>query len=125
MILIRLFSKSIFYSNPGTTNCLKNPINTSLWLSVSRASGCVNVKDFIGMLLSSNVSADSLALWLAFFEVNIHTLQHNKYPNVFGIGDVADLPTAKTVAAIRKQVLVVIDKEIIGLTFLISFFHCL
>src|SRR5690606_24816591 len=44
--------------------------------------------------------------WL---DVNIHTLQHNIYPNVFGIGDVADLPTAKTGAAIRKQVPVVID----------------
>lgn len=44
--------------------------------------------------------------WL---DVNIHTLQHNKYPNVFGIGDVADLPTAKTGAAIRKQVPTVMD----------------
>ncbi len=42
-------------------------------------------------------------------DVNIHTLQHNHYPNVFAIGDVADLPTAKTGAAIRKQVPVVID----------------
>lgn len=43
--------------------------------------------------------------WL---DVNINTLQHNKYPNIFGIGDVAALPTAKTGAAIRKQVPVVI-----------------
>ena len=44
--------------------------------------------------------------WL---DVDIHTLQHKKYKNVFGIGDVAALPTAKTGAAIRKQVPVVID----------------
>ncbi len=44
--------------------------------------------------------------WL---DVNINTLQHNKYPNIFGIGDVAALPTAKTGAAIRKQSPVVID----------------
>lgn len=44
--------------------------------------------------------------WL---DVDIHTLQHKKYKNVFGLGDVADLPTAKTGAAIRKQVPVVID----------------
>jgi len=41
--------------------------------------------------------------------VDKHTLQHTKYANVFGLGDVAGLPTAKTGAAIRKQVPVVID----------------
>lgn len=35
--------------------------------------------------------------------VDIHTLQHPKYPNVFSLGDVAALPTAKTGAAVRKQ----------------------
>ena len=44
--------------------------------------------------------------WL---DVDHHTLQHNKYSNIFGIGDVAGLPTAKTGAAIRKQVPVVTD----------------
>lgn len=44
--------------------------------------------------------------WL---DVDINSLQHKKYPNVFGIGDVAALPTAKTGAAIRKQAPVVVD----------------
>ena len=44
--------------------------------------------------------------WL---DVDHHTLQHNKHPNIFGLGDVAALPTAKTGAAIRKQVPVVVD----------------
>lgn len=44
--------------------------------------------------------------WL---DVDIHTLQHKKYPNIFGIGDAAALPTAKTGASIRKQVPVVIE----------------
>lgn len=44
--------------------------------------------------------------WL---DVDKHTLQHNKYPNIFGLGDVAALPTAKTGAAIRKQVPVVLE----------------
>lgn len=43
-----------------------------------------------------------------WIDVNIHTLQHNKFENVFGIGDAAALPTAKTGAAIRKQVPVVV-----------------
>lgn len=36
-------------------------------------------------------------------DVNKHTLQHTKYPNVFGLGDAANTPNAKTGAAIRKQ----------------------
>lgn len=44
--------------------------------------------------------------WLA---VDHGTLQHKKYPTVFGIGDVASLPTAKTGAAIRKQVPIVVE----------------
>jgi sulfide:quinone oxidoreductase len=44
--------------------------------------------------------------WL---DVDINSLQHKKYPNVFGLGDVAALPTAKTGAAIRKQAPVVVD----------------
>ena len=44
--------------------------------------------------------------WL---DVDHHTMQHNKYANIFGVGDVAALPTAKTGAAVRKQVPVVVD----------------
>ena len=35
-----------------------------------------------------------------FFSVNRETLQHTKYPNVFGIGDCTNAPTAKTAAAV-------------------------
>ena len=45
--------------------------------------------------------------WL---DVDLNSLKHNKYDNVYGIGDAAALPTAKTGAAIRKQVPVVIDQ---------------
>lgn len=40
--------------------------------------------------------------------VDINTLQHRVYPNVFSLGDVAALPTAKTGAAVRKQAPVVV-----------------
>jgi sulfide:quinone oxidoreductase len=43
-----------------------------------------------------------------YMQVDIHTLQHVKYLNVFGLGDSAALPTAKTGAAIRKQAPVVV-----------------
>lgn len=44
-----------------------------------------------------------------WIDVNIHSMQHNTYPEIFGIGDAAGLPTAKTGAAIRKQIPVVVD----------------
>lgn len=43
--------------------------------------------------------------WLS---VDDKTMQHKKFNNIFGLGDVAQLPTAKTGAAIRKQVPVVV-----------------
>ena len=48
--------------------------------------------------------------WL---DVDKHTLQHNRYANVFGLGDVAALPTAKTGAAIRKQAPVVAENVLL------------
>ncbi len=44
--------------------------------------------------------------WLS---VDSKTMQHTKYQNIFGLGDVAQLPTAKTGAAIRKQAPVVVS----------------
>ncbi len=55
------------------------------------------------------VSKSVLANADGWLDVDPHTLQHRKFTNVFGIGDIAGLPTAKTGAAIRKQVPVVID----------------
>uniref|UniRef100_A0A4W4GCG6 Sulfide:quinone oxidoreductase, mitochondrial n=1 Tax=Electrophorus electricus TaxID=8005 RepID=A0A4W4GCG6_ELEEL len=45
-------------------------------------------------------SLEDHAGWL---DVNKHTLQHNKYANVFGIGDCTNLPTSKTAAAVAAQ----------------------
>ncbi|MCH7413648.1 NAD(P)/FAD-dependent oxidoreductase [Belliella sp. R4-6] len=42
-----------------------------------------------------------------WIDVDINTLQHLRYKNIFSLGDVAALPTAKTGAAIRKQAPVV------------------
>jgi sulfide:quinone oxidoreductase len=36
-------------------------------------------------------------------DVNQETLQHTKFSNIFGIGDVTSTPNAKTAAAVRKQ----------------------
>lgn len=45
---------------------------------------------------------------LGWVDVNKHTLQHNKYPNIFACGDASSTPNAKTGAAIRKQVPVMV-----------------
>lgn len=42
-------------------------------------------------------------------DVNHKTLQHNKFANIFGLGDAGSTPNAKTAAAVRKQVPVVVD----------------
>ena len=42
-------------------------------------------------------------------DVNKSTLQHNRYPNVFGLGDASSLPTSKTAAAIRKEAPVLVE----------------
>ncbi|XCA83846.1 FAD/NAD(P)-binding oxidoreductase [Exiguobacterium mexicanum] len=42
-----------------------------------------------------------------WIDVDMHTLQHKRYNNIFGLGDCTNLPTSKTGAAIRKQAPVV------------------
>ena len=45
-----------------------------------------------------------LAAETGWVSVNNKTMQHTKYSNIFSLGDVSNLPTSKTGAAIRKQV---------------------
>ena len=51
----------------------------------------------------------SLVNEAGWLDVDINSMQHKKHPDIFGLGDVAALPTAKTGAAIRKQVPIVVD----------------
>jgi sulfide:quinone oxidoreductase len=44
-----------------------------------------------------------------YMGVNKHTLQHNVYPDVFGLGDCTTTPNSKTGAAIRKQAPVLVQ----------------
>lgn len=37
-----------------------------------------------------------------YLDVDMYTLQHKKYPNVYGIGDCTNTPNSKTAAAIGK-----------------------
>lgn len=42
-------------------------------------------------------------------EVDKHNLRHNRYPNIFAVGDVAGVPKGKTAASVKWQVPVVED----------------
>ena len=55
------------------------------------------------------VAESALVNDAGWLDVDINTMQHKKFANIFGLGDVAALPTAKTGAAIRKQVPIVVD----------------
>jgi sulfide:quinone oxidoreductase len=49
------------------------------------------------------VSQSELAAPDGWVDVDKHSLQHTRFPNIFSLGDAANLPTSKTAAAIRKQ----------------------
>lgn len=46
---------------------------------------------------------------LGYVEVDKHTMQHVRYPNVFALGDAGSTPNSKTGAAIRKQAPAVVE----------------
>ena len=44
-----------------------------------------------------------------YVDIDKHTLQHVRYPNVFSLGDAGSSPNSKTCAAMRKQAPVVVE----------------
>ncbi|MFZ2726057.1 MAG: FAD/NAD(P)-binding oxidoreductase [Methylococcaceae bacterium] len=55
------------------------------------------------------IKQSPLANAAGWIDVNERSLQHNKYPNIFSLGDAAATSNAKTAAAVRKQVHTVVD----------------
>jgi sulfide:quinone oxidoreductase len=55
------------------------------------------------------IKLSPLANAAGWVDVHERTLQHNKYPNIFGLGDATSTPNAKTAAAVRKQVPILVD----------------
>lgn len=55
------------------------------------------------------VRASPLADSAGWLDVDPGTLRHKRYPNIFGLGDAASTPNAKTAAAARKQAPVVAE----------------
>jgi sulfide:quinone oxidoreductase len=88
--------------------------NKKAWFNVKDADGNVTrVEKTFDMLhvVPPQVAPDfikksPLANADGWVDVNQHTLQHARYSNIFGVGDVTSTPNAKTMAAARKQVVV-------------------
>ena len=55
------------------------------------------------------VATSELAHENGYVDVDINTLQHKKFSNVFAIGDAANLPTGKTAAAVFTQAPVLVN----------------
>lgn len=51
-----------------------------------------------------------------WMEVDRSTLRHKRFPNVFGVGDVAGVPKGKTAASVKWQVPVALDHLVATLT---------
>ena len=49
------------------------------------------------------VKDSALADAAGWVDVDMYSLQHTRFPNVFSLGDASNLPTSKTGAAVRKQ----------------------
>ena len=87
------------------------------WFEVKGAEGNVTLEEKSFDLLHvvpPQVAPDfirhsPLADAAGWCEVNPHSLQHLRYPHIFGLGDVCGTPNAKTAAAVRKQIVVVAE----------------
>ena len=55
------------------------------------------------------IRSSPLAHETGWLDVDINTLRHNRFSNIFGHGDVAHLPTPKTAGAIYSQTPVLVQ----------------
>mmetsp|Transcript_14850 Transcript_14850/g.34597 ORF Transcript_14850/g.34597 Transcript_14850/m.34597 type:complete len:280 (-) Transcript_14850:271-1110(-) len=63
-------------------------------------------------VIANSPLADSKS---GFVDVNQYTLQHPRFSNVFALGDSANVPTSRTIAAITAQAPVLVQNLIINL----------
>ena len=107
-------NKEVHFTNakPGENDCILNE-GEGLGERLDGTSAFVLPYDMLHLappqsapdfIKNSPLSNGTAGGWI---DVDKHTLQHNKFKNVFALGDAAAVPTAKTGAAIRKQAPVV------------------
>ncbi|CRM49940.1 Sulfide dehydrogenase [flavocytochrome c] flavoprotein chain precursor [Pseudomonas sp. 24 E 13] len=87
------------------------------WFEVKDAEGNVHVEakafDMLHVVppqvAPDFIRQSPLADAAGWCEVNPYSLQHLRYPHIFGLGDVCGTSNAKTAAAVRKQIVVVAE----------------
>lgn len=93
-------NKTVFYEEKDAGgNVLRKEMKFDMCHTVPPQSA----PDFI----KKSPLADSKSPY-GYVEVNMHSLQHSRYQNVFALGDCVNAPSSKTGAAIRKQAPVVV-----------------
>ncbi|TDB65909.1 NAD(P)/FAD-dependent oxidoreductase [Arundinibacter roseus] len=94
-------NKKVYYE---TKDASGTKVRKELAFDLLHAVPPQSAPDFI----KNSKLADS-ANAFGYVEVNKHSMQHSRYPNVFACGDCTNAPCSKTGAAIRKQVPVVVQ----------------
>ncbi len=103
------------YGKPGATNCTVTDVEKT----GEELVGDIEVKMHFDMLhlappqaapkfIRESVVSIQDGPSKGWVDVDINTLQHMRFANIFALGDVAALPTGKTGAAVRKQAPVVV-----------------
>jgi sulfide:quinone oxidoreductase len=102
------FSKNLVEVRPGTREAVFHDVNGAeelvLKYDMMHVTPPQSAPDF--------VKKSPLADEAGWVDVDKHTLQHNKFPNVFSLGDASSLPCSKTGAAVRKQAPVCVENVI-------------
>lgn len=88
--------------------------NKTAWFNIKDADGNVQrSSEMFDMLhvvppqtAPDFIKQSPLANADGWVEVDQHSLQHVRYPDIFGVGDCTNTPNAKTAAAARKQVVI-------------------
>lgn len=93
-------NKTVFYEEKDAGG---NALRKEMKFDMCHAVPPQSAPDFI----KKSPLADSKSPY-GYVEVNMHSLQHSRYQNVFALGDCVNAPSSKTGAAIRKQAPVVV-----------------
>jgi len=102
------FSKNLVEVRPDTREAVFRDVNGAeelvLEYDMMHVTPPQSAPDF--------VRKSPLADGAGWVDVDKHTLQHNRYRNVFSLGDASSLPCSKTGAAIRKQAPALVENVI-------------
>ena len=90
-----------FTANPPQSSMLVGDLNIA-----PLAADVWSTRQLRNVVSHTDIEREKLALAInegGWVDVNAETLQHNKFSNIFSLGDVTSTSNAKTVAAARKQ----------------------